>query len=334
MQRLAHLVTRRPRRVLGIGLLFVILAAVVGGPLPGVLKAGDDFDDPGSQSAAARTAIEHATGTSAWPDVVALVPTPAGATAPESKAAVADAAARGSPPSPASRRSSPPRRAAARWSPATARRRWWPPSSPPTPTRTRSSPTRRTRSPAPPSRSAAATVTQEQISSQVQEDLLRAELIAMPLLLVLSLWIFRSPIAALLPVLVGGSTVMGTFFVLRLIDARRDRALGLRAQPRDGPRARPRGRLQPAARLPLPRGARPRPRTPRRRGAAMLTSAGRTVVFSSLTVSAAMLALVVFPQRFLQSMGIAGAIVPLVAASISLTLLAAGWRCSAPASTP
>ena len=62
-------------------------------------------------------------------------------------------------------------------------------------------------------------VTQEQISSQVQEDLLRAELIAMPLLLLLSLWIFRSPIAALLPVLVGGSTVMGTFFVLRLIDA-------------------------------------------------------------------------------------------------------------------
>ena len=91
-------------------------------------------------------------------------------------------------------------------------------------------------------------VTQEQVSSQVQEDLLRAELIAMPLLLILCLWIFRSPIAALLPVLVGGSTVMGTFLVLRVIDAGVDGALGVRAQPRDRARTRPGGRLQPAAR--------------------------------------------------------------------------------------
>ena len=69
-------------------------------------------------------------------------------------------------------------------------------------------------------------VAQDQISSQVQADLLRAELIALPLLLLLSLWIFRSPVAALLPVLVGASTVMGTFLVLRVVDAT---AMGLSA---------------------------------------------------------------------------------------------------------
>ncbi len=321
MQRLAHLVTRRPRRVLGIGLLFVILAAVVGGPLPGVLKAGDDFDDPGSQSAAARTAIEHATGTSAWPDVVALVPTPAGATAPESKAAVADAAAR---------------LAAV---PGVAQVV--------TPAEGGSALVARDGSSALVAALLASdadekqvvadtedafagtavalgggTVTQEQVSSQVQEDLLRAELIAMPLLLVLSLWIFRSPIAALLPVLVGGSTVMGTFFVLRLIDAGVTElsafALNLVTGLGLGLAVDYSLLLVSRYREELGRG-----RAPRDAAAAMLTSAGRTVVFSSLTVSAAMLALVVFPQRFLQSMGIAGAIVPLVAASISLTVLAA-----------
>ena len=39
-----------------------------------------------------------------------------------------------------------------------------------------------------------------------------------------------------------------------------------------------------------------------------LRTAGRTVVFSSLTVAAAMLCLLVFPARFLYSMGVAGAI--------------------------
>ena len=37
------------------------------------------------------------------------------------------------------------------------------------------------------------------------------------------------------------------------------------------------------------------------------TTAGRTVVFSAVTVSAALITLVVFPQGFLKSMGIAGA---------------------------
>jgi RND superfamily putative drug exporter len=54
----------------------------------------------------------------------------------------------------------------------------------------------------------------------------------------------------------------------------------------------------------------------------MLTS-GRTVFFSSLTVAAALASLLVFPQRFLYSMGLGGAMVALLAALISLTVLPA-----------
>ena len=46
-----------------------------------------------------------------------------------------------------------------------------------------------------------------------------------------------------------------------------------------------------------------------------MATAGRTVVFSALTVAAAMLSLVVFPQQFLKSIGIGGAVVAVIAAA-------------------
>src|SRR5205807_3262063 len=54
-----------------------------------------------------------------------------------------------------------------------------------------------------------------------------------------------------------------------------------------------------------------------------LQTAGRTILFSSLTVAAAVASLAIFPQRFLYSMGIAGAIVALVAAALALVVLPA-----------
>ena len=45
-----------------------------------------------------------------------------------------------------------------------------------------------------------------------------------------------------------------------------------------------------------------------------MATAGRTVLFSAVTVAAALASLVVFPQRFLYSMGLGGAAVALVAA--------------------
>ena len=54
-----------------------------------------------------------------------------------------------------------------------------------------------------------------------------------------------------------------------------------------------------------------------------LRTAGRTVLFSSVTVAVSVAALAIFPQRFLYSMGIAGAIVALLAATLALTVLPA-----------
>ena len=54
-----------------------------------------------------------------------------------------------------------------------------------------------------------------------------------------------------------------------------------------------------------------------------MRTAGRTVLFSSLTVAAALASLIVFPQRFLYSMGIGGSLVALLAAGVALVVLPA-----------
>src|SRR4029450_898156 len=54
-----------------------------------------------------------------------------------------------------------------------------------------------------------------------------------------------------------------------------------------------------------------------------MATAGGAGAFSALTVAAAMLSLVVFPQQFLKSIGIGGAVVALIAASAALIILPA-----------
>ena len=56
-------------------------------------------------------------------------------------------------------------------------------------------------------------------------------------------------------------------------------------------------------------------------------------LLSSLTVAAALASLLVFPQRFLYSMGIGGALVALLAAAVALIVLPAVLACSARGST-
>ena len=51
-----------------------------------------------------------------------------------------------------------------------------------------------------------------------------------------------------------------------------------------------------------------------------MRTAGRTVIFSAITVAAALITLTVFPLGFLKSMGIAGAVVALVAGAASLVI--------------
>ena len=59
-------------------------------------------------------------------------------------------------------------------------------------------------------------VAQEQVNKQVEKDLRMAELLAFPLLFLLSLLFFRSLVASVLPLMIGGLAIVGTFLILRL----------------------------------------------------------------------------------------------------------------------
>jgi uncharacterized membrane protein YdfJ with MMPL/SSD domain len=164
-------------------------------------------------------------------------------------------------------------------------------------------------------------VAETEINQQVEKDLRTAELFAFPLLFLLSLLFFRSLVAALLPLLVGALAIVGTLLTLRVasevtsvsifaLNLVTGLGLGLAIDYSLFIVSRYReeiGRTGP--------GLEAMRRT--------LATAGRTVLFSSLTVAGALASLLVFPQRFLYSMGIGGFFVALIAAAIALVVLPA-----------
>ena len=159
------------------------------------------------------------------------------------------------------------------------------------------------------------------VGDLVSEDLARAELLAFPFLFLLSLWVFRGVVAALLPLFVGLLTVMGTFLGLRLVNEVTPLsiyALNLATGLGLGLAIDYSLFVVSRYREELARGADPAEAVRR-----TLRTAGRTILFSSMTVTAALLALLVFPQRFLYSMGTSGAITAIVACGVSLTALPA-----------
>jgi uncharacterized membrane protein YdfJ with MMPL/SSD domain len=171
----------------------------------------------------------------------------------------------------------------------------------------------------------------EQVNKQVESDLQRAEMLAFPLLFLLSLLFFRSLVAALLPLLIGGLAIVGTLFTLRIasevgsisifaLNLTTGLGLGLAIDYSLFIVSRYREEL---ARRGID-GERPGGSTERLEALrATMRTAGRTVLFSSLTVAAALASLIVFPQRFLYSMGIGGSLVALLAATVALTVLPA-----------
>jgi RND superfamily putative drug exporter len=160
-----------------------------------------------------------------------------------------------------------------------------------------------------------------QVNTQVEEDLRTAEMYAFPLLFLLSLLFFRSLVAALLPLLIGGLAIVSTFLMLRVateltsisifaLNLVTGLGLGLAIDYSLFIVSRYREEIARSG---------PGPEAMRR----TLATAGRTVLFSSLTVAGAIASLIVFPQRFLYSMGIGGFCVALIAAAIALVVLPA-----------
>jgi RND superfamily putative drug exporter len=159
------------------------------------------------------------------------------------------------------------------------------------------------------------------IGATIEGDLARAELVAIPLTLILLVLVFGGLVAASLPLLVGVVAVLGTFLSLLVIGSITNvsiyainltTALGLglaidyslfvvgryREELRNG-------------------------RSVEDAVVRSVQTAGRTILISALTVAVSLSALLVFPQYFLRSFAYAGIAVVLIAMVSSIVTLPA-----------
>jgi RND superfamily putative drug exporter len=158
-----------------------------------------------------------------------------------------------------------------------------------------------------------------QVSTQVESDLQRAELITFPIVLILLVLVFGSVVAAGLPLAVAGIAVVGTLLMLFLLTLVTDVsifAINLTTALGIGLgidyslfivsrfREEMRGGLAPADAI-----------------VRTVETAGRTVLFSGLTVAISLSALLVFPMYFLRSFAYAGVAVVALACFGALVFL-------------
>ena len=159
------------------------------------------------------------------------------------------------------------------------------------------------------------------LNTEITRDLARAETIAVPLTFLLLLLVFGGLVAAGLPFIVALGSIVGSFFLVWLVSLTTDvsifalnliTGLGLglgidyallivtrfREELRDG-------------------------HEPRAAVARTVATAGRTVLFSGVTVMLVLAAMTLFPQYFLRSFGYAGIAATAMAVLAALTALPA-----------
>ena len=321
LNSLADRITAHPKRILLVAAAFAALAAALGGPVFGLLEAKGGFTDFNSESARAEARVEQVSGSEPSAGVIALLSleSPVGSAAARTKTrdladgiaaipgveSVAPAADSGG--------------GAARF----------------TSTDGTSTYVAATLSTGADDDAVIAALNERfgqradvalggsllannQLGDQISKDLGRAESFAFPLLILLSFVFFRGVRAALIPLIIGITTIFSTFLVLRLVNEVHELSifclnlviglgLGLAIDYTLFLLTRYREEL-----------ARSGPGAKAVRDT--MATAGRTVVFSAATVSLALATLIIFPLNFLQSMGIGGASVAILAALASLTI--------------
>lgn len=158
-------------------------------------------------------------------------------------------------------------------------------------------------------------------NTRINDDITKAELISLPILLVLLVFIFRGLVAAATPLFVGVLAVLGAFVAVRLLAQVTDVSvfavniitmLGLGMAIDYALFVVSRFREELAA-----------GRSPADAVAHTLATAGRTVLVSGLTVALALASLLIFPMDFLKSMAWGGMAAVLVAMLAALTALPA-----------
>lgn len=319
---LIRLATGRARLVLTVTGIFFVVAAIFGGPVASLLSSGDDFRDPDAESARAQEQLAAASGSYAAPGVIVLVETPDGARKRAATRKVERLAKRAARDGDVARVTSYPSTDDERFISEDGKS-----------TYIAVFGNDGTEESEIGERLADAFADEqgvkvggpgpafEAIGAQVEEDLKRAELIAFPILFLLSLFVFRGVIAALLPLFVGGLVVVGTFLALRLVNEGLSLsifALNLAIGLGLGLAIDYSLFVVSRFREELANGLDTIPAVAR-----TMRTAGRTVLFSAATVAAALLSLLVFPQRFLYSMAISGSITALLAAVVAVTALPA-----------
>lgn len=185
----------------------------------------------------------------------------------------------------------------------------------------------------------------EGINTGMQDDIHRAELIALPLVAILLYFVFGGVVGALLPVLIGGMTILGSQGIMRLLTDHLQVnvfasavvtlvSLGLAIDY--GLFAVTRFREELAA-----------GRSVEEATARTVATAGRTVLFSAAIIAVSLGALFIYPNGVLRSVPLGGISSVLLAAVLSVTALPAvlsivvsastcgagiGWPVSAPPS--
>jgi RND superfamily putative drug exporter len=160
-----------------------------------------------------------------------------------------------------------------------------------------------------------------EFTAQVKHDVIKAESLALPLLLLLCLCIFRSVVASLLPLAAACLTLVITLLLMRPINAIHPlsilslnlvtgAAVGLSIDYSLLLVSRYREELQRIA-------------DPRKAAYRTVATAGRTVALSSATVATAFATMLVFPINLVQSMAIGGMLVAAIAGLVSVVVLPA-----------
>lgn len=325
LDRLAEVVFRRPRRVLGIGVALMVIGAVVGTPVVGMLSSSTSgFEDSRSESVLTRDRLERASGVNPEVGMVALVRLARDVENAADRARLAAVAATIEADEAVARVTgfldtrdaafvSHDRRASyllvameqssdeAAIDAAERIERQFASDEDVT--------------------FGGRIIASQQVREQVSRDLARAEMLAFPLLFLLSLVLFRGLVASALPLLTGGLTILLSFLALRIVNELTSLSvfavnlviglsLGLAIDYSLLIVSRYREEI-----------ARSGPGFDAMR--TTLRTAGRTVAYSALTVAVAMAALLVFPQPFLYSMGVGGIVAALVSGLAALTVLPA-----------
>ncbi|BCL16256.1 MMPL family transporter [Micromonospora sagamiensis] len=158
-------------------------------------------------------------------------------------------------------------------------------------------------------------------NEQTTEDITKAEILSMPVLLVLLILIFRGLVAAMTPLLIGGLAILGAFIAVRLLNMVTEVSifainvitligLGMAIDYALFVVSRFREELDAGRDV----------------GSAIsrtMATAGRTVLVSGVIIALAMSSLLIFPMAFLRSMALGGVAAVLIAMLASLTVLPA-----------